>query len=69
MENLSLEQLESRMNTLNNTVVTLKLAVSHLNCEKAKSVLQVQIDTYNNSIRKILFELSKRQNGYIRECA
>jgi hypothetical protein len=69
MENLSSEQLESKVNVLNNTVITLKLALTSVNCEKAKSILQVQIDTYNESIKKLLFELSKRPNGYISERA
>jgi hypothetical protein len=57
MENLSTEELEIKINNLNNTVVTLKVAFYEVKCEKAKKILQSQIDTYNNLLRQMLSAL------------
>jgi hypothetical protein len=61
MENLSAEDLETKINNVNNTVVTLRLALFEVKCDEAKKVIQLQIDNYTNTLRQMLSLLTNKQ--------
>jgi hypothetical protein len=62
MENLSVQELETKINSLNSAVTTLRIAISEVNCEKAKTALRLQVNTYTLSLRQTLSELNKRRS-------
>jgi hypothetical protein len=61
VENLDTQELEIKINSLNSAVVTLKVTLKGVICEKLKKALEIQIETYNASLKEMLFELSKRR--------
>lgn len=61
MENMSTNDLETKIKNVNNTIITLKLALFEVKCDKAKKIIQVQIENYNSSLRQMLGQLSARR--------
>jgi hypothetical protein len=62
MENLEVEELESKISNINNAVITLKLAVFEVKCEKARKVLDLQIQNYTSSLRQMLLLLDSKRH-------
>lgn len=60
MDKLTTEQLQIKINTLNNTVVALKLALFEVRCDNAKKIIQYQINIYNNMLRNMMSLLIDR---------
>lgn len=61
IEELSLTDLENRISTLQERLVSFYAIQSDLECDEAKDVLQVQINNYIYSLKLLQAELNKRR--------
>jgi predicted secreted Zn-dependent protease len=65
MDDLSVQDLEKKITALNRAVITLKVAMNDVNCEKVRKALQIQVNTYSTDSQQMLMELDKRRMSRI----
>jgi len=60
MEELSQQELQAKISVLQERLVSFYAILSDVECEEAKSVLNIQIDNYIMNIELLQIELRKR---------